>query len=256
MDVSLGLVSLYPLVPQPVTSGGHVHARWTRHIQAGDLCHRLRLAPQPRPSSAFSQPPSCYETPRLPICRNPGPAMPIMHRGFCLVIIVLLNIPTSSCFLSLGLARLAHRSCAATGRGGASLCGLRAQVDGADGGEWALTNDQCDLLELPRGTKMVFAQPDPPPSSDSPHERTGRWGLCCGTGDKGALVRLGARGPIRGRAELSHRQAAFHLGREETSSTFHTPYCSLVCAFSLKRRKLTTLQQSFWSLPATDALGK
>ena len=131
--------------------------------------------------------------------------MPIMHRGLCLVIIVLLNIPTSSCFLSSGLARLTRRSCAATGRRGASLCGLRAQ---ADGGEWALTNDQCDLLDLPRGTKMVLTQPDPPPSSDSPHERTGCWGLCCGVGGKGALVRLGARGLIRGRDELSHDEAA------------------------------------------------
>ena len=121
---------------------------------------RLHLAPQPRPSSAFSQPPGSDRTPRLPICRSRGPAMPIMHRGLCLVIIVLLNIPTSSCFLSSGLARLTRRSCAATGRRGASLCRLRAQADGADGGEWALTNDQCDLLELPRGTKMVLTPPN------------------------------------------------------------------------------------------------
>ena len=105
--------------------------------------------------------------------------MAIMHRGLCLVMIVLLNISSSSCFLSPGLARLAaqgtptqsharlaRRSCVAMGRRAAAVCGLRAQA--ADGGvvrapgeEWALTNDQCDLLELPRGTKMVLTQPDP-----------------------------------------------------------------------------------------------
>lgn len=74
-----------------------------------------------------------------------------MHRALCLIL-VLLNITTSSCFFSAGLTRLTRRSCAMTGRRGAALCGLRAQ---ADGEEWALSNEQCDLLQLPRGTKMV-----------------------------------------------------------------------------------------------------
>jgi hypothetical protein len=68
--------------------------------------------------------------------------------------VLLCLISTCDCFLSShGLMRAVFRAPSCGRRSHlAPIRGLRAQ---AAGEEWELTNEQCDLLQLPRGTKMV-----------------------------------------------------------------------------------------------------